>query len=157
VRRVLATLQYAGPLDAAERLALTGLLHGLADDLTKGEPITGTEVEFSVPYPIPAHLSTAGRPDPRFGDVLAGWLVLHAKKNRDYSGGDRDYRNFRAMAAWGIPLWVGPLLRMSEKLARLQVVATGGTLANESAEDSLDDLGVLAGIARILWTETRGG
>jgi hypothetical protein len=153
VRRVLATLQYHGPMNRAERVALATLLQELALDLEKGEPITGTEVECAVSIPVP---EPAPGPDPRFRRLLAEWLVLHDRKNRDYSPGEQDYQNMRAAAAWGVPPWVAPLMRASEKLARLQVVARGGALANESVEDSLADIGVLAGIALLLWRERTG-
>jgi hypothetical protein len=88
-----------------------------------------------------------------FAGVLAEIKALHDAKNKDYSPGDQDYRNMRAGESWGIDAWKMPLLRVEEKLARLRTYARGNTLQNESVEDSMLDIMVLAGISVILFRQ----
>jgi hypothetical protein len=56
---------------------------------------------------------------------------------------------------FGVDGWVGALSRGNDKMKRLQKVARGGTLSNESAWDSLIDLAVYAVIAAVLFDEAR--
>lgn len=89
-----------------------------------------------------------------FGMFLGELQTLHDKKNRDYSPGE-EYRNMRAAEAWGTPAWVYAMQRADEKLRRLQTYARTGVLENESVEDSLKDIAILAGIALLLLREGR--
>jgi hypothetical protein len=88
-----------------------------------------------------------------FAEILADLQALHDKKNQDYGRPGDPYANCRASEAWGIPAWVGTLIRASDKLTRLQTFAQRGSLANESVEDSLRDLAVYACIALALYRE----
>ena len=89
-----------------------------------------------------------------FAMLLGELQTLHDKKNRDYSPGE-EYRNMRAAEAWGTPGWVYACQRIEEKMRRLQAFALTGKLENESAEDSLKDVSILAGIALLLLREGR--
>ena len=93
--------------------------------------------------------------DPAFENVLEEIGDLHAKKSRDYGTTTDPYANIRATAGWGIKPWLGALVRAGDKVARLQQFARSGTLANESAEDSLLDLATYAVIALVLLREER--
>jgi hypothetical protein len=88
-----------------------------------------------------------------FAAVLAELQALHTVKGADYGREGDPYANCRASEEWGIPAWVGTLIRANDKMRRLQKAAAGGTLANEGIEDSLRDLAVYAVIALILWRE----
>jgi len=81
--------------------------------------------------------------------------VLHDKKAADYGTDADPFANVRASAGWGIPPWLGVLVRMGDKIARLQQFARKGTLVNESAEDSLLDLAVYSLINIVLLREER--
>lgn len=91
----------------------------------------------------------------RFHEVLRGWSALHDRKQRDYGLDTDPFHNVRASEEWGIQGWVGALLRLSDKVRRLQKAAKGGTLEFEGVTDSLDDIGVYAGIARVLYEQTQ--
>lgn len=99
---------------------------------------------------------TAGRGDPRFWAVLKRLGDLHDLKQEDYGSEHDPFANVRASELFGIPAWVGGLVRANDKMHRLQQFAQRGALANESAEDSLLDLAVYAVIAYILYEEASG-
>lgn len=94
--------------------------------------------------------------DPRFQKVLDEMWELHLKKGNDY-GSDSDFlANLRASEDYGIPAWIGALIRQNDKLIRLKNVAKGLELANESAADSLLDNACYAVLALVLYRETLG-
>lgn len=86
----------------------------------------------------------------RFHAILAELGELHDKKQADYGRGDDPFANIRGSLDWGIPPHVGALLRMNDKVRRLQTWVANGTLANEGAEDSMRDIAVYAVIALVL-------
>lgn len=91
-----------------------------------------------------------------YGAILDELAALHAKKGQDYGRVRDPYANVRASEDFGVPGWVGALCRANDKMRRLQVAASGGTLANESAEDSMLDLAAYAIIALSLYRESKG-
>jgi len=91
--------------------------------------------------------------DPRFHALLQELGALHDKKQQDYGTAQDPLANVRASQDWGIPPWVGSCIRLNDKVKRLQSLAKNGSLANESAEDSLKDIAVYALIALILLKE----
>ena len=108
-------------------------------------------------------VSTPGRFDPypdrhpnsvRFHQILADLGRLHDKKQADYGRGDDPFANVRASEEWGIAPWVGAMVRLNDKVRRLQKAAQGGALANEGVVDSLMDIGVYAVIALVLYEQT---
>lgn len=78
---------------------------------------------------------------------------MHDKKQKDYGREGDPFANVRASADFGVPAWIGCTIRMNDKMKRLQKAARGGTMANESVEDSLLDLAVYAIIALVLRRE----
>ena len=90
----------------------------------------------------------------RFHAILTELGDLHDAKQRDYGRGNDPFYNVRTTEEWGQPGWVGALIRGTDKLRRLQKVATGGTLTNESAIDSFKDLAVYAIIGLVLYEES---
>lgn len=88
-----------------------------------------------------------------FPFLLKELQVLHDTKRRDYGRPLDPYANLRASADWGIPAWIGALVRATDKLRRLQTFAQRGILVNESVEDSLLDLAVYVLIALELYRE----
>lgn len=91
--------------------------------------------------------------DPRFHALLKQIGDLHDKKQQDYGTDGDPLANVRASQEWGMPAWVGALLRLNDKVHRLKQFARRGSLANESAEDSMLDIAVYALIALILYRE----
>ena len=86
----------------------------------------------------------------RFHKILEGLGQLHDKKQADYGRGDDPFANVRASTEWGVPTWIGVMIRLTDKVRRLQSLALKGKLANESAEDSLRDIACYAIIALVL-------
>lgn len=91
--------------------------------------------------------------DPRFHALLKHIGDLHDKKQRDYGTEGDPLANIRGSRDWGVAPWVGALVRLSDKVHRLQRFAQRGSLANESAEDSMQDIAVYALLALILYRE----
>lgn len=89
----------------------------------------------------------------RFHEILAELGELHDKKQKDYGRAGDPFSNVRASAEWGVPAWVGTMIRATDKMRRLQKYASAGELANESARDSFLDLAVYAVIALCLFEE----
>jgi hypothetical protein len=91
--------------------------------------------------------------DPRFHALLKEIADLHDKKQQDYGTSGDPLANIRGSEQWGIPSWVGAMVRANDKVKRLQKLAKEGSLANEAARDSFMDLAVYALLALILFEE----
>lgn len=91
--------------------------------------------------------------DPRFHDLLDEIAELHDRKQADYGTDDDPFANVRASQDWGVPAWVGTMIRANDKVKRLQAAAQGSTLVNEGVEDSLMDIATYALIALVLYRE----
>lgn len=90
----------------------------------------------------------------RFHDYLKEAGDLHDQKQRDYGHSDDPFANVRASSDWGFPPWVGAMMRLNDKVKRLQTLARTGNLSNEGAIDSFMDIAVYAIIARVLFEES---
>lgn len=86
----------------------------------------------------------------RFHEILTELGELHDRKQRDYGRGDDPFANVRASEEWEVDGWVGAMIRLNDKVRRLQALARNGDLANESAQDSFMDIAVYAVIAAVL-------
>ncbi len=99
--------------------------------------------------------------DERFARLLMDMWEMHCRKGNDYGrkdvhndGSGEDFlANLRASEDYGIPAWIGALVRANDKMIRLENAAKGVTLANESVEDSLMDLACYALLSLILHKE----
>lgn len=89
----------------------------------------------------------------RFEDIINEISELHYRKSLDYGTEEDPYNNIRHSADWGLPPWMGAMIRANDKIHRIQRYAKASTLANESVRDSFLDLAVYAIIALILWEE----
>ena len=118
----------------------------------KGIPIYESVESLIADNPKPRQPKTIGG-DPRFHSLLKEIGDLHSIKSRDYGTGVDPYANVRASSEWGISPWLGALIRLNDKIVRLKQYAQRGSLANESAEDSMLDISVYALIALILHRE----
>jgi hypothetical protein len=94
--------------------------------------------------------------DARFHALLNEIADLHDKKQQDYGTSGDPLANIRGSEQWGIPSWVGAMVRANDKVKRLQKLAKEGALANEAARDSFMDLAVYALLALILFEEVSG-
>lgn len=91
--------------------------------------------------------------DPRYLALLDEMRALHCKKCADYGTEGDPFQNIRNSKDFGIPPWLGAVLRGNDKMQRLKAFATKGNLQNESVEDSLMDLAAYALIALVLYRE----
>jgi hypothetical protein len=89
----------------------------------------------------------------RFTEILDELRDLHNRKSADYGSAGDSYANVRGSEAWGIPGWLGAMLRANDKVKRLQAFANNGRLANEGVEDAFKDLAVYAVIGLLLYQE----
>ena len=89
----------------------------------------------------------------RFHDILKELADLHDRKQADYGRGDDPFANVRGSTEWGMPAWVGAMVRATDKVKRLQNFARKGELRNESVVDAFMDLAVYAVIAMVLYEE----
>ena len=92
-----------------------------------------------------------------FMAIIDEIVAMHNKKQKDYGTDSDPFANVRASEDFGIPDWVGCMVRANDKMKRLQKAAQGKELANESVEDSLLDLAVYSIIGLALFRETLGG
>ena len=97
-------------------------------------------------------MSTGGT---RFHEILRELGELHDKKQADYGRDSDSFANVRASEEWGVPAWIGAMIRLTDKVRRLQRFAQRGSLMNEGAEDSLRDIAVYAIIALVLLEEKK--
>jgi hypothetical protein len=92
-----------------------------------------------------------------FSKILTQVQEMHDKKQLDYGHDNDPFANVRASEDFGIKSWVGCMVRANDKMHRIQKAAQGGTMANESVEDSLLDLAVYSIIALVLYREEQSG
>jgi hypothetical protein len=88
-----------------------------------------------------------------FAGVLDEMRALHDRKQQDYGTDADPFANVRASEQFGIPAWLGSVIRANDKMSRLKAFSQNGTLANEGVEDSLIDLANYAVIALCLYRE----
>lgn len=92
----------------------------------------------------------------RFHEILTDLGALHDRKQADYGKGDDPFANVRSSEEWGIDGWKGAMIRLNDKVKRLQNYAVKGTLKNEGVVDSFQDIAVYAVIAQVLWEQDQG-
>jgi hypothetical protein len=90
-----------------------------------------------------------------FNKVIRDLLAIHETKSHDYGATDDPYGNFRPAIQYGVEPWIGCLIRMGDKTARIQSFLKKGTLLNESVEDALWDQANYAIIALCLYLESK--
>ena len=90
---------------------------------------------------------------PRFHEILKELGAMHDKKQSDYGSAADPFQNVRASQAFGVPSWIGCMIRANDKMVRIQKAARSGKLYNESLEDSLRDLAVYSIIGLCLLEE----
>lgn len=87
---------------------------------------------------------------------LSELASLHIRKSQDYGTKGDPLANVRASEAFGIPAWVGAMVRANDKMKRIQAFVTNGKLENEALVDSFMDLAVYTVIAWVLYEEANG-
>lgn len=80
-------------------------------------------------------------------------LAMHDRKNQDYGSDHDPFANIRSSEEWGIPAWIGGMVRANDKVHRLRRFAAKGALANEGVEDSLLDIATYSLISLVLYRQ----
>lgn len=109
---------------------------------------SGNSQKIQITLEVPQNTSSD-----RFYRHLAELAGLHARKQSDYGSDADPFANVRASEGFGVAPWIGALIRLNDKVVRLKSFARKGSLANESAEDSIRDIAVYALIALCLYEE----
>jgi len=65
---------------------------------------------------------------------------LHGRKAHDYGNGKDPLGNFEQARDWGLTPFQGCMIRIGDKIARLQSFMKKGVLLNEGVDDTLTDL-----------------
>lgn len=75
-------------------------------------------------------------------DTCAKALATMKKKNHDYAESSDPFQNFKGSTVFTIPPVVGVLLRVQDKMQRINTFARKGELAvkNESVDDAIEDV-----------------
>lgn len=94
---------------------------------------------------IPRHPSSE-----RFHEILSELGDMHDEKSEGYGTDEDPLANVRASSLWGMPSWVGAMLRAHDKIIRLQNYAQKGELPFEKVEDAFKDLAVYSVIGLVL-------
>ena len=94
--------------------------------------------------------------DERFLQILDRIRSTHQKKGEDYGNAEDPFANISAAEEFGMEPWVGTVLRMNDKMARIKSFIKKGVLQNESLSDSLLDIAVYAIIALVKYEEKLG-
>lgn len=100
-----------------------------------------------------AEAAKADHGHPGYLRLLDEMRELHCRKAADYGRGKDPLANVRAGADFGVPAWVGVMIRAGDKMHRIKSFLANGSLKNESVEDSLKDLAAYALIALVLYQE----
>ena len=100
------------------------------------------------------HITTQKRGHPRFYELLRTIEDLYERKNNNYAADHDPLSNFRKSEAFGIPAYLGCMVRLSDKWSRLQELAKGKKdLVGESFTDTLMDMAVYALLCIILYED----
>lgn len=89
-----------------------------------------------------------------FDLIVEEMKALHKSKDHDYAG-ENYLSNLKACERIGLESWKGTLVRMQDKMSRLENFATSDSLLvkDESVEDTLKDLAVYSILALILYRQ----
>lgn len=79
-----------------------------------------------------------------FDYIIREIVDLERIKRADYGSDADPLSNIRGAEDFNVPAWVGAAIRANDKMRRIQAVARGQNLKNESVEDSMLDLAVYA-------------
>lgn len=89
--------------------------------------------------------------DPEFEQVILEVINMHRVKGNDYGTSSDFFANVSQSSDWGVDPWVGAMMRLNDKVVRLQQAAQGVFLKNEGIEDSMLDIATYAIIALCLY------
>lgn len=119
------------------------------------------DIVFELPKPkmttyIPSVLPEYATHPPknRFTALLREIEQMHLSKQEGYGTVEDPFSNLRASEKLGIPAWKGALVRLNDKIARLNNYALYETLPHEGVSDNFKDAASYAILALVLLEET---
>lgn len=118
----------------------------LTSEVSKGFTVTTTTTTTNAEPPMHPH-------EARFFQILKECGELHKRKSADYGNGEDPFANVLGSLEWGVEPWIGIMIRVGDKMRRLQSLIKNGKLENESAEDSFRDIGTYTFMALVLFEE----
>lgn len=90
----------------------------------------------------------------RFYELLEEIADLHDRKSANYSTDNDPLSNLKMCEEFGIPAYLGTMVRISDKWSRLTQLSKGKPdEVGESVKDTLMDMAVYSLLAIILWEE----
>lgn len=93
-----------------------------------------------------------------FYDLCDGLKATHRKKSADYGSASDPLANIRNGAKFvGIEPWRAAMVRLSDKVTRLETYCRTGSLTFESFEDTLIDLASYALLTLLMHSEDQNG
>ena len=93
----------------------------------------------------------------QFISLLDKMKKISLAKSHDYAGSEDPMSNFRQCEAMGLPAWKGIVVRLTDKLSRIQNFCKKEALEvkDESIEDTLIDMANYALLCIIMYRETK--
>lgn len=96
----------------------------------------------------------AKRGHPRFYELVRQIEDLHDRKNANYAEDGNPLSNFQECEKFGVPAYIGTMVRMSDKWSRLtQLIKGKDDEVGESVKDTLMDMAVYCLLEIILIEE----
>jgi len=94
----------------------------------------------------------------RFDELVEEIKKLYEMKNADYSEENDSLSNFKLSEKFGIPAWIGCLIRISDKFSRICQLATKSepSVKSETIIDTLKDLATYSLICIELYEQWQG-
>ena len=93
------------------------------------------------------------QPQDEFEWVIVELIEMRRSKGHDYGDDTDTFSNISQSANFGVQPWLGAIIRLNDKISRIQAFVKKHNLKNEPIEDSFKDIAVYAIIALVKWRE----
>ena len=91
--------------------------------------------------------------NPHFDKLLKECEEIHDKKNTDYASKEDPLQNLKACTRIGLAPIYGTVVRIQDKMARVENFFLNGSLKNESLRDAFLDLAIYSLLAIVIMEE----
>lgn len=93
----------------------------------------------------------------KFNQILSEMQAMHDKKNTDYASKEDPLKNLKGCTRLGLDPIMGTVIRMQDKVERIENFMRNGELVNESVRDSFLDLAIYSTLAIVILEEMQDG
>jgi len=93
----------------------------------------------------------------KFNQILSEMQSMHDKKNTDYASVEDPLKNLKGCTRLGLDPIIGTVIRMQDKVERIENFMRNGELVNESVRDSFLDLAIYSTLAIVILEEMQNG